>query len=165
VWIDAGVALDPGFGGWLHGGAWLRASLRPSSLPVFVLVAGRYEAAPDDHALAQRWAEASAGVGTFVPLGVLPLRVELHADGVAVLVHASASNPTTGASDATQRWVFGGRAAADLVWNASTSWAIVAGLEANVLSSATQVRVEGQPRGSDPAAGVGALVGARAVFR
>jgi hypothetical protein len=164
-WIDGGAALDPGFGGWLHAGGWLRGSLRPSSLPAFVLVAGRYAAAPTDRNLSQQWAEVSAGVGGFAPIGALPLRVEFHVGAVAQLLHAHASDPTTGASDASSRWIVGARLASELAWNASASWALVGALEVNVFASRTNVRVEGQPRGTDPTAGVGALVGARALFR
>jgi pyruvate/2-oxoglutarate dehydrogenase complex dihydrolipoamide acyltransferase (E2) component len=164
AWLDGGGVLDPGFGGWLHGGGWLRGALRPFSLPAFVLVAGRYAAAPTDRNLSQRWADVSAGVGTLMSVGTLPVRLELHVDAVAELLHAHATDPSSGATDASERWLFGGRAAAELAWNGSPAWALVGGIEANLLAGGTSVRVEGQPRGTDPAAGVGALLGARAVF-
>jgi hypothetical protein len=164
AWLDAGASVDPGVGdGWFRWGGWIRAAVRPSSLPLFVAAGGRYSGMPsDDRGLALRWASASLGVGTFVDLS--PLRLEVRADGLVQLVHARAVD-ATGASDASQRWTFGARLGGDVVWAFAPMWALVGGAEAAFLSSGTAVHVGGETRGRDAAFDLGALAGARAIFR
>jgi hypothetical protein len=164
AWLDAGVALDPGVGGWLEWGAWVRGAVRPWSSPLFFLVSGRYAGTPtDDAGLSQRSAQAAAGAGTFFVLGSAA-RLEVHVDLLAELVHARATD-ATGKSDAADRWVGGARAAGDFVWFAWPAIAFVGGVEATALTSRTELRVAGASRGHDPAFGIGAIIGVRASYR
>ncbi len=167
VWLDGGAMIDPGLGdAWFRWGGWLRVSARPSSLPFFVNVGGRYVGAPpQDRGLSLRWASAFIGVGTFIGMGALPVRLEIHADMIVQLVHAGATDPSTGASDSSARWVAGGRAGADVVWAPAPAWALLVGGETTILSSGTVLRIENERRGRDAAVGIGAIVGARAFFR
>jgi hypothetical protein len=165
AWIDAGVTADSGIGdAWFRWGGWFRASLRPATLQLYVFAGGRYSGMPtDDGGLSLHWASGSVGVGGFMELAPA-IRVEAHVETLAQVVWARATD-ASGASDGSQRWVGGLRLGADVVWTFAPMWALVGGAEAGAFSSGTVLRVAGERRGRDAPFDVGALVGARVVFR
>lgn len=166
AWIDAGGLIDPGVGdAWLRGGAWLRASYRPTALPIYAHLGGRYAIAPAVRSeLSMAWASASAGAGTVFELGALPVRLELHAEVLAQLVRVEARDARVARSETSDRFVWGGRGGVDLAWHFAAAWGLVGGGELNVLSNGTVVRVANQREGRDASVSAGFLLGARAVF-
>ncbi len=167
AWIDAGGLLDPGVGdAWLRGGGWLRASYRPSAIPIYAHLGGRYAVAPAVRSeLSLAWASGSAGAGTVIAFGALPVRMEFHAEAVAQLVRVDARDTDAARSETRDRFVWGGRGGMDVAWHFAPAWGLVGGGELNVLSSGTVVRVANQREGRDASVSAGFLLGARAVLR
>ena len=165
AWIDAGGVIDAGIGGWLQAGGFLRANIRPSSLPLFVHAGGRYVAAPTSGAdLSLSWLSAAAGVGAVTAHNDAGLRLELHLDAVAQRLRASATIPTAPSTESSGRWVPGVRAGVDVSWMLSSTWGLVAGGESTLLASGTALQVSSERRGRDASVTFGALAGLRARF-
>jgi hypothetical protein len=152
LFVAAVGVFGPGLdqGPWRIGGR-LGLELAPARMPFYFAVAGSAatRVARDPHGGAARWFDVSAGPGIALLGSLNHSGLQL---GASLLVERFDVSATTfdGASDSRARWLFGVEGALGGRVEVAPDLFLVADLETDGLSAATDVRVQGYSIGSAP---------------
>jgi hypothetical protein len=166
VVVDAvalvGSALDDGSA---RAGLALRGAYVFDGLPLLLGTSFRYAVRPADEAgLEVHWIGGTVGIGTALPLGVREVVFDARLELVAELLLATVSEPFTGASDATSRWVGGGRLSAHIAYMPTRSFGVVGGIDGTLVQSGTVVKIREERSGRVPPYSLAGSLGVRFAF-
>lgn len=145
--FDAALDAGPGFFAKVPRIGGLLRVTRAFGGPFIAASVGYAEEKGGTRPFSSRWVTPGIGVGFAGELGA-GLSLEVRAELVADWLDARAEDPSTGETDTSSSWLFGGRGGAAVAWAPFESFALFVGGSAKARGPATDVYVRNVAAGT-----------------